>query len=92
MLLLPAFASESWLLLGGTGGDRKEMDDVFHSLCLLASALLTLQEDGAGSTSSAECANAGQVRPYMSGEPWALPGYMEAEYYDYGGQGVSMVN
>lgn len=25
----------------------------------------------------------------MFGQPWAIPGYIEAEYYDFGGEGVS---
>lgn len=40
------------------------------------------------SLTSAECARSGESRPYMFGEPWAIPGYIEAEYYDYGGIGV----
>lgn len=24
----------------------------------------------------------------MNGEPWVIPGHIEAEYYDYGGLGV----
>lgn len=35
-----------------------------------------------------ECATSGRGRPYMFGEPWAIPGYIEAEYYDRGGMGV----
>eukprot|EP00903_Cladosiphon_okamuranus_P010049 g9528.t1 len=41
-----------------------------------------------GASASEECATSGQSRPYM-GVPWTIPGYMEAEYYDYGGLGVS---
>lgn len=43
----------------------------------------------ASSLTSAECATSGQSRPYMYGDPWVIPGYIEAEYYDYGGNGVS---
>ncbi|CAM9493067.1 unnamed protein product [Scytosiphon promiscuus] len=49
-----------------------------------------LVEGSAASTlTAAQCATSGQSRPYMNGEPWVIPGYMEAEYYDYGGLGVS---
>ncbi|CAM9938987.1 unnamed protein product [Ectocarpus sp. 8 AP-2014] len=43
----------------------------------------------ASSLTSAECATSGESRPYMYGDPWVIPGFMEAEYYDYGGNGVS---
>lgn len=38
---------------------------------------------------SVECASSTEGRPYMFGQPWAIPGYIEAENYDYGGHGVS---
>ena len=48
------------------------------------------QVDGAAPSTltSADCAISGQGRPYMFGEPWAIPGYIEAEFYDLGGPGV----
>lgn len=46
----------------------------------------------ASSLTSVECASSTEGRPYMFGQPWAIPGYMEAENYDYGGQGVSERN
>ncbi|CAM9253362.1 unnamed protein product [Ectocarpus fasciculatus] len=42
----------------------------------------------ASSLTSAECTTSGQSRPYMYGDPWVIPGFIEAEYYDYGGNGV----
>lgn len=43
---------------------------------------------GSSATPELECTR-GTSRPYMFGEPWAIPGYIEAEFYDYGGEGVS---
>lgn len=37
---------------------------------------------------SDECGVFGEGRPYMFNKPWAIPGYIEAEYYDRGGPGV----
>lgn len=48
-----------------------------------------VEGSGASSLTSAECAVSGESRPYMYGDPWVIPGYIEAEYYDYGGNGVS---
>ncbi|CAM9866586.1 unnamed protein product, partial [Hapterophycus canaliculatus] len=49
-----------------------------------------LAEGAAASTlTPAQCATSGQSRAYMNGQPWVIPGYMEAEFYDYGGLGVS---
>lgn len=68
--------------------------DVSH--CCLRERFATLflflyQVEGAAASglTSEECATSGQSRPYMGGVPWVIPGHMEAEYYDYGGQGVS---
>lgn len=43
----------------------------------------------ASNLTSVECASSILGRPYMFGKPWAIPGYIEAENYDYGGHGVS---
>lgn len=38
---------------------------------------------------SGECAaSSSEGRPFVFGEPWSIPGYIEAEFYDYGGEGV----
>lgn len=47
-----------------------------------------VDEGAISSLTSADCATTGEGRPYMFGEPWAIPGYIEAEFYDYGGPGV----
>lgn len=57
--------------------------------CCPCGALPQVAGAMASTLTSVECASSTEGRPYMFGLPWAIPGYIEAENYDYGGHGVS---
>ncbi|CAM9229006.1 unnamed protein product [Discosporangium mesarthrocarpum] len=40
-------------------------------------------------SSAGTCVTGSKAMPFMFGEPWVIPGYIEAEFFDRGGEGLA---